>query len=509
MQNYAIDRHRVTPQTVRSDPREVMNNAGGFVYGLNEFDRLRRFLILGADGATFYVSKREMVAGNYEAILTALRSDAERAIDIIVDVNVNGLAHKVDPQIFALAVASVDKRVAVRSLALSRLGDICRIPTHLFMFLQYRKQLGGKWGSLIRKVVGEWYSRDIHALAFGMTKYRNREGWTHRDVLRLAHVKPVSEKHNALFGWAVGGKVTPQAPQAVHTYESIRNETNPEKVVDFLVQNHHTPREYLSTEVLKDAGVWRAMLPNMPMTAMIRNLRNMSNYGVFNRECEELVVQKLRGIRGSMVHPMSVLIAMSEYKKEGNSSALIVGALNNAFHDAFVNVEPTGKRIMIGLDVSGSMGLPFNGSMSVRMAATAMSLVTVNVEDCADVYGFCNSITKLPIARGWNLNAAMKAVHGLPFGATDCSLPMQVALLEKKSYDAFIVYTDNETWAGKMKPMEALRRYRSAMGIHAKLVVVGMTSTGFTIADPEDGGAMDVVGFDAGVPAVISDFIKG
>ena len=68
--------------------------------------------------------------------------------------------------------------------------------------------------------------------------------------------------------------------------------------------------------------------------------------------------------------------------------------------------------------------------------------------------------------------------------------------------------TDNETWAGKIHPVEALRDYRKTMGIPAKLVVVGMTSTGFSIADPDDGGMLDVVGFDAAAPAVIADFLR-
>jgi 60 kDa SS-A/Ro ribonucleoprotein len=44
------------------------------------------------------------------------------------------------------------------------------------------------------------------------------------------------------------------------------------------------------------------------------------------------------------------------------------------------------------------------------------------------------------------------------------------------------------------------------MGIAAKLVVVAMASNGFSVADPDDAGMLDVVGFDAATPQVISDF---
>ena len=86
-------------------------------------------------------------------------------------------------------------------------------------------------------------------------------------------------------------------------------------------------------------------------------------------------------------------------------------------------------------------------------------------------------------------------------------MPMLEALAHRWAVDAFVIYTDNETWAGDVHPAVALRRYRERSGIAAKLVVVAMTSTGFSIADPDDAGMLDVVGFDAATPPVVSDFV--
>jgi 60 kDa SS-A/Ro ribonucleoprotein len=94
------------------------------------------------------------------------------------------------------------------------------------------------------------------------------------------------------------------------------------------------------------------------------------------------------------------------------------------------------------------------------------------------------------------------------FGATDCALPMLDALERKQKVDAFIIFTDNETWAGEVHPVQALKQYRQKMGIQAKLIVCAMTATGFTVADPNDAGMLDVVGFDSNVPALISDFVS-
>jgi 60 kDa SS-A/Ro ribonucleoprotein len=95
------------------------------------------------------------------------------------------------------------------------------------------------------------------------------------------------------------------------------------------------------------------------------------------------------------------------------------------------------------------------------------------------------------------------------FGATDCSLPMLHSLNNEIAVDTFIVITDSETWFGGMHPHKALQKYRQDMSIDAKLIVVGVTPTPFTIANPTDHGMLDVVGGDANLPKLITEFSAG
>ena len=82
------------------------------------------------------------------------------------------------------------------------------------------------------------------------------------------------------------------------------------------------------------------------------------------------------------------------------------------------------------------------------------------------------------------------------------------ALKAKIPVDVLGILTDSETWAGKVHPKEALNQYRERTGIPAKLIVVSMVSNGFSIADPNDGGMLDVVGFDTAVPQIMADFAR-
>jgi 60 kDa SS-A/Ro ribonucleoprotein len=202
--------------------------------------------------------------------------------------------------------------------------------------------------------------------------------------------------------------------------------------------------------------------------------------------------------------------------------AEVVDALDAAFYLAFGAVEPSGKRTMLALDVSGSMCAPVHGLdfVSCREAAAAMALVTAATEPrhfftafTSGTYpsmhpGFPSGIGTLDISPRMRLDDVVKKTAGLTFGGTDCALPMLEARIRKWQVDVFVIYTDNETWAGQVHPAQALRQYREATGIAAKLVVVAMASNGFSIADPNDAGMLDVVGFDAAAPALIGDFAR-
>jgi 60 kDa SS-A/Ro ribonucleoprotein len=122
---------------------------------------------------------------------------------------------------------------------------------------------------------------------------------------------------------------------------------------------------------------------------------------------------------------------------------------------------------------------------------------------------FSEGFVPLDIRPGMRLQQVVRKIANLPFEGTDCAVPLEWARRNARSFGGFVIYTDSETWAGAIHPAQALRNYRNQVRADARSVVVGMTSTGFTIADPADRGMLDVVGFDAAAPAFIADFIRG
>lgn len=524
----------------------VTNSAGGFAFPVDDWTRLKRFLVLGSEGGSYYAGARTLTRENAQAVERCLAENGARAIETIVQVSEAGRAPKNDPALLALALAASVGDEATRALALAALPRVARIGTHLFQFAAAVDSLRG-WGRGLRRAVARWYlDMPLERLTLQAVKYGAREGWSHRDLLRLAHPKAAPEDagRRALFDWLCGREADVEAlPALVRATIRARTLTDQPDALAALVQAESLPREAVPTEVLKDVRVWDALLADMPSTALIRTLNRMTAVGLVapGSPAAAHVVSRIgdaRGLAKARVHPMQLLLAQRTYASgRGEKGSLtwdpvvpVVDALDDAFYAAFESVEPSGKRLLVALDVSGSMGggSVAGSSLTPREAAAAMALVTLATEPETHVVGFTaglpgawsrgaallggyrseTGVSPLPLSQRQRLSDAVRSVADLPFGPTDCAAPMLYALDRGLKVDAFVVYTDSETWAGDIQPVEALRRYRQATGIPAKLVVVGLVSNGFSIADPTDAGMLDVVGFDAAAPALIADFLR-
>ncbi|HTJ82135.1 MAG TPA: TROVE domain-containing protein [Polyangiaceae bacterium] len=550
-----------TPQSAPARVDQKQNDAGGFAFEADRWQRLDRFLVLGSDGGSFYVSEKALTVDNAGAVLDCLAADGLRTVARIVEISVRGLAPKNDAALFALAMASGADDVATRRAALAALPKVARTATHLFHFVA---DVDGfrRWGRSLRRAVAAWYTdKPAGDLALQLVKYRQRDGWTHEDVMRLAHPVPSTPEHAALFRYALGksagerrvkrGDVERVYPAVgepspfVAAFEEAQRTDEVRRVVE-LVRAHGLTHEMLPTRWKRHRSVWEALLERMPMTAMVRSLAKMTEVGLLEprSEASKKVAARLgdvSAIRKARLHPLSILVAQHIYARgKGDKGKLawapdraIVDALDAAFYLAFDAIVPTGKKILLALDVSGSMDGPAIAGMpgiTPRVGSAAMAMVTARTERDWAVVGFSSGVpgeytsgdgrsmhrgfraglSPIAISPRQRLDDVIKTVQAIPMGGTDCALPMLYAAAREMEVDAFVVYTDSETWAGDIHPFEALRRYRRRMGKpEAKLIVVGMVANGFTIADPKDPNMLDVVGFSSDVPAVMSDFIRG
>ncbi|CAK5095476.1 unnamed protein product [Meloidogyne enterolobii] len=603
--------------------QQVRNNAGGYVFKVSDLTRVRRFLILGTEGGTYYVTEQKLTMDNMEALIDIIkRGKGGMILREIVSISLAGRSPKQDPLLFALALCA-RYNVRDRKSLLQKSGEydlekallsntedftsdemkkfdlylyklqqtafrmvtkVCRIPTHLFMFVKYceliAKATGEEhtgWGRAMRKCIAEWYlQKSPMELALHITKYPSRESWSHRDLLRLSH--PMASSNNKelansqtlvydqIFHYACKGSLfyfclifpklgdfnpqksiiveseganeTPLLKKSRCDYglteqmikyandsvalEFIRkvmemsklksdNEDDEKRCVE-LIKKYNFVREHVPTALLNSPKVWTALLQHMPMTALLRNLSKLATLGLLddelNKECVDLVISKIlnqEALQKARIHPIAVLLASSVYKSgHGIKGKLkwevndrINEALEQCFILAFKNVQPTGQRFCLAMDVSSSMRWTkiTGGILSCCEASTAMANVTLRTEENVKCIAFCDELVTLPFTRESTMTEMMDYNEKIDFGGTNCALPMLWAKEEHLSFD-------------DIHPFEALKDYRQQMNIpNAKLIVMGMAANEFTIADPNDPGMLDIVGLDAAVPDLIRSFV--
>jgi 60 kDa SS-A/Ro ribonucleoprotein len=536
----------VTPQRERAREDQVVNNAEGFVFQLNSWKQLDRFLILGTEGGTYYVDEKKHTKQAAASVLKCINEDGPRTVARIVEISDAGRAPKNDPAIFALAMCAGSTNPVTRQAALAAIPKVCRIGTHLFHFAADVEHFR-RWGRSLRKAIAAWYtSQPADKLALQAIKYQQRDGWSHKDVLRLSHPVPTTPEHAAIFRYIAVGEAgmtssregkkrdkpadASKLPEIIGAFEEIHDEGITPAHAARLITAHKLPHECVPNEMKSHPEIWEAMLPHMGITALIRNLGKLSSIGMTSSmgAHTKLIVEKITdkdALKKGRVHPMTILFAMKTYAQghglkgslSWNAERAIVDALDDAFYASFDAVEPSGKATMLALDVSGSMGSAIGGTtVTCREASAAMAMVTARTEKNWACVGFtagyggyeATGITELKVSPRQRLDDVVKTISNLSFGRTDCALPMLHAMQRGLAVDVFQIYTDNETYAGTPHPFQALRQYREKTGRAAKLAVIGMTSTGFSIADPEDAGMIDVVGMDPSVPNVIADFAR-
>src|SRR6188508_1987323 len=137
--NYAKHFNRRSTSQSRPIPgsTQVANSGGGYSWQVDDWTRLDRFLILGAEGGTYYITERDLVKQNHDALIRCIKADGVRAVNRIVEISDAGRAPKNDPAIFALALVVTHGDGPAKTAAFANLAKVCRTGTHLFHFAQY------------------------------------------------------------------------------------------------------------------------------------------------------------------------------------------------------------------------------------------------------------------------------------------------------------------------------------------------------------------------------------
>lgn len=538
-----------TPQTQPIPGRtdQVRNAAGGYVFDKDLWTRLEDFILLGTTGGTYYVGEDKLTGDNAEIVLAAVAADGPRVVELLTEISTARppRAPKNRPALFALAAAFAKGDPATRQAVKAALPQVARTTDHLAQFVGYYKKLGGKataggtgpvTGRALRGALGSWFLvGDVDQVAWRACKAMQRktpsgEAFSLRDALRIAHPKADTAARRALLGWIAGSVSDDDARDtvpAVDAFLTAKTVTTPAEAIR-VVTGRRVPWEFLPDAMLTEPSVWEALVDTIGLTALIRNLARMTQLGTLTpigaatrRAAARLT--DAEAVRSARVHPMDLFLALRVYasgRAQPNPKAparswtpvpAIVDALEEGYEVSFGHIEPTGRRLLVAVDSSGSMTYPvFSGGSVLGRAyevGNAMAVILNRIEGAnCHVIDVDTSVHTSKVTARTNLREI--GTWRQSGGGTDLSLPFRWALGRQLKVDGVIVFTDSETWAGRQHPTQALAAYRAAVNPAVRVVVASMCATGYTITDPRDEGVLNVAGLDASLPQVVNGFIR-
>lgn len=498
---------------------QIKNNAGGFAFQATDEQQLVRFITLGTEGGTYYASERKLTQDNAKTIIEMIKRNGETVVSLLNEYH--NRVPKQDALLFVLALACTHGNEATKKKAYSSIEKIAHTSTHLFTFVGYVNELRG-WSRGLRTGVSNWYNnKSPEKVAYQLVKYRQRNGWTHKDVLRLSHASSVN--NNLLYKYAVGKAPALETGSALIAGYEAAQLADKKTLINLITENRLT-WEMIPTAFLKDVDVQMALLQNMPVMATIRNLNRFAASGLTASnlsEASKIIKARLTNqqeITKSGIHPVFALNALTVYGQgRGEKGSLIwtpnndiLEALEDTFELSYGNVESSGKNILLGVDTSASMThSQVNGmALTPRAVSAALMSVTLRNEPNVDVVWFDTKGYPVQVNRKLSYKEILTKMNQMPAGGTDLSIPMLYAQKVKNvKFDAIVTYTDNETWAGKSHPVQEFDKYKRISG-SCKAVTVAMVANNVDVM-PSRSDTLGVAGFDSAVPQLISNFLKG
>lgn len=409
-----------------------------------------------------------------------------------------------------LAVLSENKTEAGKEAFRKAFRQVLRIPDDLREFVDLIRtgEFGQKSLTGLRKaMIQNWlrHMSEFHGVKYGSS---SSEGVTVRDILRLAHPRPKSDKTGKgyerlingaqaeLFGWLVKGwemvgtEPSPTNPM-VWALETLKRSED-EKEILSLVRTYKLPWEVVVPAVKKmTTEIWKALMEGMPYMALLRNLNTLERHDVLKEKAVVKDIAKRLSDPEAVTRSKQLPFRFFNAFKAYTGPQEIRDAIAEALEASFANMPEIKGAVCVANDISGSMASQASEKGTATYAEIAGIFGAALFKKCGD------DVTLLPfdteahpskgrVSRKDSLMSIAEKI-GVAEGGTDVGAPIRHLLQQKKKVDVFIGITDSEDWSGRGFLTE-WEEYKRKISPEAKafLVTIAPYRDGLTHTETKD-----------------------
>lgn len=480
--------------------KKVINDACGYSYEVTKEILFDRFLYLGVISDNLYNSVSEQIRINIANV-------RELPYTYVVDKAVNALAnnkvHSIHPAMLSLAIVFRSDDVNARRYVANNINKAFNTPYYLYTFVNYVQQIRRGWSKLLRKIVSTYYQElDTYKFEQYAWKFKQRDGWSHKDLIRLSHPVFDESKKDEIAKFILNPDYIPVGCDNINAVKRIQHSVSEDVIAD-LVTKFNITREGIPTEYMTNVTVLEALVKNMPHQALLRNLNNLTKHGVSH----SLILDRLKTVsKNSKINVFHSLLAYLMYSKNDNAYYNVLHFLEEYIIETFKTITKIKGKTLIAVDVSGSMQT--TSSISKELSCTDVAAVLAsllhNVCDNSEVYTFDTRIRKIDIGKNISLKEVQKKLCANG-GGTDVSLPFTLP-----NFDNIITITDNMTWAdgNRYESESYISNYRRRNGNHVRAVNIQAVVNEYTNFSTNDAGTLDIPGTVSNLVEIITEHLN-
>lgn len=441
-------------------------------------------------GNTYYANKQELLQEADQIHDAMLKKDPLFAAKALAYGRKNGYM-RLQP-IFGLAkLAAVDQEIFKKVFP-----EVVLIPSDLQDFMTILEGMGrGQGGRAIKTAVSEWLNANL--TEYWAIKYNGRgRGFSLTDIIKTIHPNPQNRNKNAIFKYLVKGTIEEDLPQ-IRAFEELKKTTDPKAQIR-LIREGKLPHEVVTGTTKMTSKLWSALVPDMPIFALLRHLNALDRAGVLEMH-RKSIRDKLTNpeiLTKSKILPFRFLTAFSQVEK-----AWVKDVLRQAVEMTFINIPEIPGKTAIFLDVSGSMSDDY-----LRIGAIFGLALYKKTKGDGIFWTFDTNVHDPKPSLYDSILTQAEKIQAR--GGTDTGAPVRKLSAEKETVQNIIIITDEQQNTGSPFYQE-LKHYRNQVNPATKAFIIDIAPYRSAMVPKNDKNTWYIYGWSDQVLQFISQTIKG
>ncbi len=376
-------------------------------------------------------------------------------------------------------------------------SKVILIPSDLQDFMTILEGSGhGQGGRAVKNTVAKWLNQNLSE--YWSIKYNGKgRGFSLADIIQTTHPVPGSEQTGKLFKYLISGECGFQDGK-IYAYEQLKKAQTSVEQIRWIKEGqlpHEVVTGVCNMSRTGASELWNALVPEMPVFALIRNLNALDRAGVLDTN-RSLIEKKLTDgdiLRKSKILPFRFLNAFNATPK-----AWVKDALRQAVELTFASLPEIPGKTAVFLDSSGSM------SGEYLRIGSVFALALFKKTKGNGVFWLFDTAVHDPKA-SLHDSILTQAERITAQGGTDTGAPVRAL---RNRVDNIIIITDEQQNSGSPFYKE-LVNYRKKYNANARAFVIDLAPYRSGMVPPADDLSHYIYGWSDQVLQYISFATNG